>query len=74
MTCSFTYIDRVQLKHDLINFVQQVLFLLLTEGSLLTIRAYQPCTLVGPPVRRLVLDPLADYSSRTVYICHWIHK
>ena len=31
-------------------------------------RAYQPNTLVGPPVRRLVLDPLAVYSSRTVYI------
>ena len=30
-------------------------------------RAYQPYTLVGPPVRGLVLDPLAVYSSRTVY-------
>ena len=32
---------------------------------------YQPYTLVGPPVWRLVLDPLAVYSSRTIYICYF---
>ena len=50
-----------------INFVQQVFFLLSTEGSLVITRAYQPYTLVGPPVRGLVLDPLAVYSSRSMY-------
>ena len=35
------------------------------DGSLVTIRAYLPYTLVGPPVRGLVHDPLAVYSSRT---------
>ena len=44
------------------------IFLLSMEGSLVTIRAYQPYTLVGSPVRRLVLDLLAVYSSRTIYI------
>ena len=43
-------------------------FLLSTEGSLVIIRAYQPYTLVGPLVLRLILDPQAVYSSRTVYI------
>ena len=32
----------------------------------------QPYTLVGPPVDRPVLAPLAVYSSRTVYI--WLDK
>ena len=54
----------------MLNFVQQVFILLSAEGSLVITRAYQPYTLVGPPVRGLVLDPLAVYSSRTVYICH----
>ena len=40
-------------------------FLLSTEGSLVITRTYQPYTLVGPPVRGLVLNPLAVYSSRT---------
>ena len=31
-------------------------------------KAFQPYTLVGPPVRVLVLDPLAVYSSRTIYL------
>ena len=52
----------------MLNFVQQVFFLLSTEGSLVIIGAYQPYTLVGPPVRRLVLDPLAVYTLKTVYI------
>ena len=29
----------------------------------------QPYTLVGPPVKRPVLAPLAVYSLRTVYVC-----
>ena len=33
----------------------------------MTIRAYLPYTLVGPPVRGLAHDPLAVYSSRTDY-------
>ena len=41
-----------------------------TEGSLVITRAYQPYTLVGPPVWGLVLDPLAVYSLRTVCICY----
>ena len=49
-------------------FVQQVFFLLSTEGSLVIFRAYQPFTLVGPPGIGLVRDPLAVYSSRTVYL------
>ena len=54
------------------NFVQQVFFLLSTEGSLVITRTYQPYTLVWPPVRGLVLDPLAVYSSRTVYtLSNW---
>ena len=36
------------------------------------IRAYQPYTLVGPPVRGLVLALVAVYSLTTVYICHQI--
>ena len=32
-----------------------------TEGSSVITRAYQPYTLVGPPVRELALDPLAVY-------------
>ena len=31
------------------------------------IRAYQPYTLVGLPVRGVVQEPLAVYSSTTVY-------
>ena len=46
----------------------KVFFLLSTERSLVINRAYQPYTLVVPPVRGLVLDPLAVYSSRNVYI------
>ena len=56
----------------MLNFVQQAFFLLSTEGSLVITRAYQPYTFVGPPVRELVLDPLAVYSSRTVYICGYV--
>ena len=41
-----------------------------TEGSLVDTRAYKPYTLVGPPVRRLVLDPLAVDTSTTVYISY----
>ena len=52
---------------------------LFTEGSLKVenkivpnfhplIELIQPYTLVGTPVRSLVSDPLAVYSSRTVYI------
>ena len=29
----------------------------------------QPYTLVGPPVKRPVLAPLAVFSSTTVYVC-----
>ena len=32
-------------------------------------RAYQPFTLVGPPVLRLVQDPLAAFTSTTIYVC-----
>ena len=53
----------------MLNLVQQVFYLLSKEGSLVITRAYQPYTLVGPPVRGLVLDPLAVYSSRTVHKC-----
>ena len=38
------------------------------EGSLVDTRAYLPYTLGGPPVWGLVLDPLAAYTSTTVYI------
>ena len=34
---------------------------------------YTPFTLVGPPAQVLVLDPLAAYALRTVYICHRFH-
>ena len=47
-------------------FVQQVCFLLSMEGTLVISRAYK--ALVGPPVKRPVLAPLAVYSSTTVYI------
>ena len=35
-------------------------------------RAYKPHTLVGPPVRRLVLAPLAAHTSTIVYVCQVI--
>ena len=44
-------------KKRVLNFVQEVFFLLSMDGSLVITRAYQPYTLVGPPVRGLVLDP-----------------
>ena len=31
--------------------------------------AYQPYTLVGPPIYGQVLDPLAAFTSTTVYVC-----
>ena len=33
-------------------------------------RTYQPYILVGPPVWRPVLDPLAAYTSTIVYLCY----
>ena len=41
-------------------------------GSLVDHRAYKPYTLVGPPVFRPLLAPLAVYSSTTdyVYYCY----
>ena len=62
------HISSFQMYTVIIYFVQQVFFLLSTEGSLVNIRAYQPYTLVGPPVRGLVYNLLAVYSSRTDYI------
>ena len=38
-----------------------------TDWSLVDTRAYQPYTLVGTPVWRPVLDPLAVYASATIH-------
>ena len=48
--------------------VKQVFFSCTMEGYLVDTQAYQPFTLVGPPVLRPVLDPLNAYTSTTVYI------
>ena len=40
-----------------LTIVKQVFFSLSPEGSLVGIWAYQPYTLVGPPVNGLVLEP-----------------
>ena len=40
------------------------------EGYLVDTRAYQTFTLVGPPVLRPVQDPLAAFTSTTVYIIY----
>ena len=41
---------------------------LCAQGTLGDIGAYQPYTLVGPPVYGLVLDPPAAFTLSTVYI------
>ena len=46
--------------------VKQVFFSYITEGSLVDTRAYKPYILAGPPLRRLVLDPLAVYTLTTI--------
>ena len=51
-----------------LNFVQQVFFLLSTEGPLVIITAYQALFLGGTPSQETGTSPLAVYSSRTVYI------
>ena len=38
------------------------------EGSLVDIWAYETYTLVGPTFKGLVLDPLAAFTSTTIYI------
>ena len=48
--------------------VKQVFFSFTTEGYLVDTRVYQPFTLVGPSVLPLALDPLAAYTSTTIYI------
>ena len=50
--------------------VKQVFFVYTTEGSLVDTRAYKPYTLAGPPALRLVLDPLAAYTSTADYTSH----
>ena len=52
----------------MIKLTKQVLFSYTMEGSLEDTRGYLPYTLVGPPVWRPVLSPLAVYTSTTVYI------
>ena len=44
-------------------------FLLSTEGSLVITRAYTALYLGGTPSHRTSTNPLAVYSSRTVYLC-----
>ena len=51
------------------NYCQTSVLSFSTVGSLVDHRAYKPYTLVGPPVRRPVLAPLAFYSSTTDYMC-----
>ena len=57
-----------------ISTVKHVFFSLSPEGSLVDIWAYQPYTLVGPPVCGLVIDPLAAFTSTTVYLSPDIDK
>ena len=59
---------RIEEIKEYFTAVKQVFFSYTTQGSLVDTRAYYPYTLVGPPVRRLGLDPLAVYTSTTVYI------
>ena len=48
--------------------------LTLHKGATLVIyKAHGPYTLVGPPIRGLVLDPLAALTSTTVYI-FWVNQ
>ena len=53
----------------MLNFVQQVFFLLPTEGSLVITRAYPTLYLGGTPSQKTNTIPLAVYSSRTIYRC-----
>ena len=46
----------------LVFTVKKLFFSYTTEGSLVDTGAYQPYTLAGPPVWRLVLAPLAVYN------------
>ena len=48
--------------------IKQVFFSYTTDGFLVDTKAYQPYTLVGPPVWRPLLAPLAANTSTTVYI------
>ena len=65
------YIDAARLREvikECFTTVIKVYFSYTMEGSLVDTRAYQPYTLAEPPVRGLVLDPLAVYTLTTVYI------
>ena len=48
-------------------YSQTSVIFLYNGGILVDYRAYKPYTLVRPPVRRSVLDPLAAYTSTTIY-------
>ena len=50
------------------NYCQTSVLSLSTEGSLVNHRGYKPYTLVGPPVCRSILAPLAVNSLTTDYV------
>ena len=56
------------------SIVLYVIYNLSTEGTLVILWTYLALYLGGTPAHELVLDPLAAYASRTVYIFLYEHS
>ena len=50
------------------NYCQTSVLFFNKVATLVIYRAHGPYTIVGPPVRGLVLDPLVAFTSTTIYI------
>ena len=59
-------------RYDVINRGYMCSFLIQRRDIIVEKRTYQPYTLVGPLVWQQVLDPLAAYTSTTIYVCKHI--